>query len=106
MAISKNPDLKDFRGTIDNKVVVRQYGDKTVLSSYPDMTNIVPSEDQKLQRSKFAKAQIYAMKLLENPEVRAFYKEKCIGKQRPHNLLISDLLKGIRPFPDDDEEEI
>lgn len=107
MAISKNPDLKDFRGTIDKKVVVRQYpGNKTVLSAYPDMTHIVPTEGQKRQRSAFAKAQNYARKLLENPDVRAFYKEQCIGKQRPHNLLISDLLKGIRPFPDNYGDEI
>lgn len=104
MAISKNPDLKNFRGTIDN-VVVRQYPDgKTVLSTFPDMTNIVPTDGQKAQRSKFGKAQKCAMKLLENPDIRAFYKEKCIEKQRPHNLLISDLLKGIRPFPENEEE--
>jgi len=104
MAISKNPNLKDFRGTIGN-VVVRQYPDgKTVLSAFPDMTNIVPTEKQKAQRSKFGKAQKCAMKLLENPELKAFYKEKCIKKQRPHNLLISDLLNGIRPFPEASDE--
>jgi hypothetical protein len=101
MAISKNPALKGFSGTIGN-VVVRQFpGDMTVLSIFPDMSKVVPSENQKRQRSKFARAQNYAKKLLENPEIKAFYKEQCSDKQRPHNVLISDLLKGKTPFPDD-----
>ena len=105
MAISKNPNLKDFRGTIDKMIVVRQFGDMTVLSSYPDMTNIVPTEDQKRQRSLFARAQKYAMLILKNPDIKAYYKERCEGRQRPHNLLISDLCKGIRPFPPGFDEE-
>ena len=105
MGISKNPNLKGFRGTIDKTVVVRQFGDKTVLSRYPDMTNIIPTEDQKRQRSLFARAQKYALILLKNPDIKAFYRERCEGRQRPHNLLISDLRKGLRPFPPDFDED-
>ncbi len=57
MAISKNPNLKGIRGTIEKTIVVRedQWG-RTILSSYPDMSNIVASEDQKKQRLTFAEA--------------------------------------------------
>ncbi len=93
---------KEFRGTIDKKVVVRQnkvLG--TILSVYPDMSKIVPSEAQLAQRAKLRRAQNYTKVLLSDPAIKAFYKERCGPRQRPHNILISELMKGITPFPPD-----
>jgi hypothetical protein len=94
MAISKNPNLEGFRGTIDKTIVVRidPWG-RSILSSYPDMSNIVPTKGQKQQRLNFKEAQTIALKMLSDPKVKAFYQEKCEGRQRPHNILISELLK-------------
>ncbi|MEJ7692750.1 hypothetical protein [Daejeonella sp.] len=91
---------KEFRGTIAKKVVIRQnkvLG--TILSAYPDMSNIIPSEAQLAQRDKLRRAQNYAKVFLSNPANKAFYKERCGPRQRPHNVLISELMKGITPFP-------
>ena len=41
-------------------IVIKKYGDKTVVSKYPDMSNIVPSESQKEKRNRFAEAVSYA----------------------------------------------
>jgi hypothetical protein len=41
-------------------IVIKQYGDKTVVSKYPDMSNIIPSTSQKQKRSRFADAVAYA----------------------------------------------
>ena len=41
-------------------IVIKQYGDKTVVSKYPDMSNIIPSDSQKQKRSRFAEAVAYA----------------------------------------------
>ena len=41
-------------------IVIKKYGDKTVVSKYPDMSNIVPSGAQKEKRSRFAEAVSYA----------------------------------------------
>jgi len=104
MGISKNPALQNFRGTIGN-IVVRQCKipnsnqTRTVLSAFPDMSNIIPSEGQKAQRLSFKEAQILAFQMLADPEVKAFYKERCEGRQRPHNVLISELLKKGKPAP-------
>ena len=39
MAISENILLKKLSGHIGRQLVVKQYGDKTVVTSYPDMSN-------------------------------------------------------------------
>ena len=41
-------------------IVIKKYGDKTVVSKYPDMSNIVPSDSQKEKRNRFAEAVSYA----------------------------------------------
>ncbi len=41
-------------------IVIKKYGDKTVVSKYPDMSNIIPSNSQKEKRSRFAEAVSYA----------------------------------------------
>jgi hypothetical protein len=46
MASSKSTILKSFSGGIGKQVVLKQYGDKTVLSAYPDMSKRVLSPKQ------------------------------------------------------------
>ena len=41
-------------------IVIKKYGDKTVVSKYPDMSNIIPSNSQKEKRTRFAEAVSYA----------------------------------------------
>ena len=41
-------------------IVIKKYGDKTVVSKYPDMSNIIPSDAQKEKRNRFAEAVSYA----------------------------------------------
>lgn len=47
-------------------IVFKQYGDKTVVSKYPDMSNIIPSTSQKQKRSRFADAVAYAKTISSN----------------------------------------
>jgi hypothetical protein len=102
MGISKNPLLKGFSGTIDGMIVVRQYyyeasGEtKIVLSAFPDMSNIKPSPDQIACRERFKQVQKQAKEMLADPEIKAFYQERCEGNQRPHNVLISELMKALK----------
>ena len=42
------------------EIIIKKYGDKTVVSKFPDMSNIVPSCSQKAKRSRFADAVAYA----------------------------------------------
>ena len=100
MGRPKEPYDKEFRGTVDKLIVVRQnkvLG--TIWSRSPDMSNVKPSELQLKARDKFRRAQAYALQLLLDQEVKAYYKQLCQGSQRPHNVLTSELMKGIKPFP-------
>lgn len=103
MAISRT-NCGGFRGTIDKKIVVRQLWDgRTVLSTYPDMTRIKPSEDQKKQRALFAEAQKAAMEFLADPAKREIYKSRCKPGQRAHGLFIAEWIKEhkeIKPEPE------
>jgi hypothetical protein len=58
-------------------IVIKQYGDKTVVSKYPDMSNIIPSDSQIKKRSRFADAVAYAKTINNSPVFRAdFIKRK------------------------------
>lgn len=94
MAIMHNFSDPDFRGQIDKTVVIRQYSDnRTVLSVFPDMSKVVPSANQIKGRLKFKEVQAAALLKLADPEIKAFYKSLCKPGQRPHNLLIAEMLK-------------
>ena len=41
-------------------IVIKKYGDKTVVSKYPDMSNIIASGAQREKRNRFAEAVCYA----------------------------------------------
>ena len=49
-------------------IVIKKYGDKTVVSKFPDMSNIIPSEAQVEKRSRFAEGVSYA-KTINNSEI-------------------------------------
>ena len=100
MAILKGDCDKEFSGHIEKTVVVRQYvGGRTVLSAFPDMSSIVPSESQKEHRMKFKEALAYAIAFLADPVNKAAYKALCGPGQKPHNVLMSELLKKEKPLP-------
>ena len=101
MAILKDNCDKEFRGHIEKTVVVKQYADgRTILTAFPDMSNIIPSESQKAQRMSFKEAQAYAVAYLADPVNKAAYKALCGPGQKPHNVLMSQLLKKEKPMPE------
>ena len=53
MAIAKDIISQGLSGAIGKEIVFKRYTDKTVVTKYPDMKNIVPSAAQKIQRKKF-----------------------------------------------------
>ena len=48
MAISKNILLKKMSGRVGKDLVLKQYGDKTVVCKYPDMSGRVLSPKQRM----------------------------------------------------------
>ena len=67
MQIAEAP-AREIKRTRKDNIIIKQYGGKTVISKFPDMSNIIPSEPQKQKRSRFAEAVAYA-KTINNSEI-------------------------------------
>ena len=74
-----------IRGAIGKRFVVKHYqGHRVVITKYPDMTGIVPSEEQKLRRCLFKRAVRYAQKVYANPALK---KERRKQLRRPKRVF-------------------
>ena len=86
--------LHDVRGQTGKQIVVKKYGRKTVISAYPDMSNVKPSKLQKIKRKSFAMAVAYAKAINNDPVKKALYKKKIKKGQRVFNYAIKEYLKN------------
>jgi hypothetical protein len=84
--------LHGMRGAIGKQIVVKQYGNKTVITAYPDMSNVKPSKLQKLKRKKFAAAIAYAQSIINDPLKKAAYAKKLKRGARVYNAAIKEYL--------------
>ena len=86
--------LKGLRGSIGKEIVFKKYGNKTVVTRYPDMSNVKPSELQKQRQRRFAKAVAYVQNINRNPALKAEYKAKVKKGQTVYHFAISEYLKN------------
>ena len=86
--------LHKVRGQIGKQIVVKQYGSKTVITAYPDMSNIKPSKLQKQKRKKFAAAIQYAQSIIHDPVKKAAYLKIMKRGERVYNAAIKEYLKN------------
>jgi hypothetical protein len=81
-----------MRGSIGKQIVVKQYGNKTVITAYPDMSKVKPSKLQKLKRKKFAAAIEYARSIVNDPVKKAAYAKKLKKGARVYHAAIKEFL--------------
>lgn len=93
MAISKNPVLKNIKGSIQKAIVVKQYADKTVITAYPDMSRVVRSKAQKEEQGRFKQAVAYAKSILANPPEKAAFKKRLKPGQKVYHAAIAEFMK-------------
>lgn len=92
--IRSNIITKGLSGQIGQQIVFKQYGKKTVVSRFPDMSKIKPSKLQKKERSRFAEAVVYAQSINNDPVKKAVYSKKVKKGQSVFNFAIKEFLKG------------
>jgi hypothetical protein len=85
--------LRQLRGQIGKQIVVKQYGKKTVVTAYPDMSRVKPSKLQKKGRSKFAEDGVYAQAINNDPVKKAAYKKKVKKGKTVYHSAIQEYLK-------------
>jgi hemoglobin-like flavoprotein len=81
-----------MRGQIGKQIVVKQYGNKTVITAYPDMSHVKPSKQQKQQRKLFAAAIAYAQSIVHDPVRKEAYAKKLKKGVRVYNAAIREYL--------------
>jgi hypothetical protein len=86
--------LHNLRGQLGKQIVVKQYGKKTVVTAYPDMSGIKPSTLQKQKRKRFADAVAYAQSILYDPARKAAYARKLKKGERVYTAAIKEWLAG------------
>ena len=81
-------------GALNQLVVFKRYGNKTVVTRYPNMSGIKPSAEQKKQRGLFAEAVAYAKIINDNPELKAQYKKKVKRRQTVFNYAVKEYMRN------------
>ena len=77
-------------------IVIKKYGDKTVVSKYPDMSNIIASGAQRDKRNRFAEAVCYAKtinssKILRNDFLKRVGEVKSVYQSALKEFLQREL---------------
>ncbi len=94
MARSENILLKMLRGQIGKQLVIKQWGNKTIVTSYPDMSNRKLSAKQKAVNEKMAEANDYARAILLNAEKTAAAQVRLnVTRNRLYTALISEYFR-------------
>ena len=71
-------------GAIGKRFVIKHYKYGVVMTRYPNMKNIIPSQAQKMRRRLFRKAVKYAQAIYANPALK---EEKRKMLRRPKRLF-------------------
>lgn len=69
--LTKGSLLNGLSGTIGKELLFKQYKDKVVVSKYPVMRKVKPTELQLLNRQRMKDATAYALSVLRTPELKA-----------------------------------
>jgi site-specific recombinase XerD len=82
-------------GAIGKKYVIKQYRNKQVVTRYPDMSRIVPTQKQKVRRRLFARAVRYAQSIYWKPELKAEWKRKLRRPKRLFQALMKQYYRQL-----------
>jgi len=80
-------------GKIGN-VIFKNYGDKTVISRYPNMSGIIKTDKQIENQDKFKAAQAYARGILNDPLKKAEFIKTIPKGKIAYHAAISAYLKA------------
>ncbi len=87
--------LHNVSGQIGKQLVVKRYGNKTVITAYPDMSKVKPSKMQKAKRKVFAEAVAYAQAINNDTVKKAAYKKKVKKGQTVYHYAIREYLRKL-----------
>ena len=77
-------------------IVFRNFVYKMVVAKAPDCSRTKWTRNQKANRKRFSKAMAWAVKTLENPEMRKSYSRRRKCGQTIYNVAVADYMKNLR----------
>ena len=90
--VTKRAIMYGTSGGFGKQIVYRQLGDKTIASSYPDMSKVKRTRKQKAEQGLFAKAVEYARAISNDPKLKAEYAKQLKNGKRVYNAAIQEYL--------------
>ena len=91
--LAPDSPLKKLKGQLGKQLVFKQYGDKTVVTSYPDMSRVKPSALQKAKRSIFKDAVAYTKNVTYDPALKKKYLKKVKLCESVYHYALKEYLK-------------
>ena len=94
MAISENLIMQKMSGHLGKQLVFKQYGNKTVVTKYPNMSRRVLSKKQLRINEIMAEANYEAKRILLNEELRNAAQVRLnTTRKRLYNALVKEYFK-------------
>jgi hypothetical protein len=87
-----NPLLQNISGHIGKEIVIKQYGNRTVITRYPHMRKRKPTALKNIYEGRFKEAIKYARSILCNKKLKQQYQAKIGPGKRVYNQAISEYL--------------
>ena len=95
MAISNNPLFKLVSGHLGKDIVLKQYGDKTVVSKYPDMSKRTLSPKQKRVHEMMEEANDVVKDIMADEELcKAAQVRLNVTRNKLYTALIKEYFKS------------
>jgi len=91
---SNNIITRGLRGKIGGMLVFKQLEGKTVVGNVPIHSHSLPSDNQKKVKLKFQHAVIYALKVINDPDLKAEYYKGRKPRQSAYNIAIADFFNA------------
>ena len=93
MAILDTAFLKGLRKSLGKQLVFKKYGDKIVVTKYPDMSRVKRSRRQKLGTDLFRQAVAYAKGVLRDETKRKAIARRLRRGKTVYHAAISEFMK-------------
>jgi hypothetical protein len=90
--VSNDSVLNGLSGAIGKRIVFKQYGEKTIVTSYPDMSKVKPSMPQKENRKVFKEAVAYAKSISADPEKKRLLAQKLPKGESVYRFALKEYL--------------
>ncbi|RFM37012.1 hypothetical protein [Chitinophaga silvisoli] len=95
MAIVTNNLLLQFvEGTIGDQITIYRRKDRIIMAKKRGKSTKKPTKNQVAARQKMAEAAAYAVAILQDPEIKAYYESKAGPGQNAYNMAIKDAFKA------------